>query len=176
MVAVAIGWQVYELDRNAFVRLGQELMDSVERELAGRRAVGAVRPPHTEQAPPGPLDAQVGGIEASGCKVAGAYLKEGHAVAEILGDLGATELRGVFRDAVDGSTLTVIDFGKTFLARYGYPYVVAHRRDVLDALLVACRAESRIVLEHDRTVVCQVLTSGAAAGAVSVDVGGGRLI
>lgn len=70
--------------------------------------------------------------------------------------------RGVFRDAVDGSTLTVIDFGETFLARYGYPYVVAHRRDVLDALLAACRAESRIALENNRTVVAARETSDAA--------------
>lgn len=70
--------------------------------------------------------------------------------------------RGVFRDAVDGSTLTVIDFGESFRSRYGYPYVVAHRRDVLDALLAACRAEPRIVLENDRTVVVARETSDAA--------------
>lgn len=61
--------------------------------------------------------------------------------------------RGVVRDAVDGSLLTVLEFGEKFRARYGYPYVVAHRRDVLDALLEACRNEPRIVLENDRTVV-----------------------
>jgi 3-hydroxybenzoate 6-monooxygenase len=70
--------------------------------------------------------------------------------------------RGVFRDAVDGSTLTVVDFGETFRRRYGYPYVVAHRRDVLDALLAACRAEPRIVLENNRTVVHARETSDGA--------------
>ncbi|NYI78929.1 FAD-dependent oxidoreductase [Nocardioides panzhihuensis] len=70
--------------------------------------------------------------------------------------------RGVFRDAVDGSTLTVLDFGETFRQRYGYPYVVAHRRDVLDALLAACHAEPRIVLENNRTVIAARETSDAA--------------
>src|SRR5699024_9663785 len=70
--------------------------------------------------------------------------------------------RAVFRDATDGSTLTVIDFGEAFVARYGYPYVVAHRRDVLDVLLAACRAESNIVLENDRTVVAARETADAA--------------
>ncbi len=61
--------------------------------------------------------------------------------------------RGVFRDAVDGSVLTVLDFGESFVQRYGYPYVVAHRRDVLDALLEACQAEPGITLENNRTAV-----------------------
>jgi len=70
--------------------------------------------------------------------------------------------RGVFRDAINGSTLTVITFGETFEARYGYPYVVAHRRDVLDVLLAACRAEPRIVLENNCTVVDVRETADAA--------------
>jgi len=70
--------------------------------------------------------------------------------------------RGVVRDAIDGSTLTVLDFGEAFLQRYGYPYVVAHRRDVLDALLAECRTESRIVLENNRTVIAVREASDAA--------------
>jgi 2-polyprenyl-6-methoxyphenol hydroxylase-like FAD-dependent oxidoreductase len=70
--------------------------------------------------------------------------------------------RGVVRDAIDGSTLTVLDFGEAFLQRYGYPYVVAHRRDVLDALLAECRTESRIVLENNRTVIAVRETPDAA--------------
>jgi salicylate hydroxylase len=57
------------------------------------------------------------------------------------------------RDAVDGSLLTTLDFGERFVRRYGYPYVVAHRRDVLDALLAACREQPRIRLENGRTAV-----------------------
>lgn len=61
--------------------------------------------------------------------------------------------RGVVRDAVDGSLLTELDFGESFVARYEYPYVVAHRRDVLDALLDACREHPRVALENGRTAV-----------------------
>ncbi|MDQ1105637.1 FAD-dependent oxidoreductase [Nocardioides zeae] len=60
--------------------------------------------------------------------------------------------RGVVRDAVDGSELTVLDFGRRFVDRYGYPYAVAHRRDVLDALLDACHAEPNVHLENGRAV------------------------
>ncbi len=60
--------------------------------------------------------------------------------------------RAVIRDAIDGSTLTVLDLGERFVSRYGYPYMVAHRRDVLDALLDACRVEPGVELENGRTV------------------------
>jgi len=61
--------------------------------------------------------------------------------------------RSVVRDAMDGSVLTVLDFGSSFVERYGYPYIVAHRRDVLDALLAACHAQPKIHLENGRQVV-----------------------
>jgi salicylate hydroxylase len=76
--------------------------------------------------------------------------------------------RALVRDAVDGSTLTVLDFGARFVSRYGYPYVVAHRRDVLDALLRACREQPRIRLENRRTVVA-VSESGQGAEVVFAD-------
>jgi 2-polyprenyl-6-methoxyphenol hydroxylase-like FAD-dependent oxidoreductase len=59
--------------------------------------------------------------------------------------------RAVIRDAVTGDELTVLDLGHPFRARYGYPYVVAHRHDVLSALLDACRAEPGIDLRTGRT-------------------------
>jgi 2-polyprenyl-6-methoxyphenol hydroxylase-like FAD-dependent oxidoreductase len=52
--------------------------------------------------------------------------------------------RGVIFDAISGAELTAIDFGEGFRARYGYPYLVMHRRDLLDVLLDAGRAESGI--------------------------------
>jgi 2-polyprenyl-6-methoxyphenol hydroxylase-like FAD-dependent oxidoreductase len=61
--------------------------------------------------------------------------------------------RAVVLDALDGSELTVLDFGARFVNRYGYPYVVAHRSDVLTALLSACERQPGVVLETDRTVV-----------------------
>jgi 3-hydroxybenzoate 6-monooxygenase len=78
--------------------------------------------------------------------------------------------RAVVRDAVDGSVLTVLDFGESFVRRYGYPYLVAHRRDVLDALLEACRAQPGIVLENSRVVV----SARESAEAVEVDFADGE--
>ena len=59
----------------------------------------------------------------------------------------------MIRDAVTGDDLTVLDLGQPFRTRYGYPYVVAHRHDVLSALLDACRAEPGIELRTGRTAV-----------------------
>ncbi len=78
--------------------------------------------------------------------------------------------RCVVRDAMDGSLLTVLDFGDAFVERYGYPYIVAHRRDVLDALLKACEAHSRVDLENGRQVVD--VQEGADAAAVTFRDGG----
>jgi len=61
--------------------------------------------------------------------------------------------RLLWRDARSGARVTALDLGKRFRARYGHPYVVMHRGDLLDVLLAACRAEPRIVLEADRDVV-----------------------
>lgn len=61
--------------------------------------------------------------------------------------------RLVWMDACSGEKLTGLDLGEPFVARYGYPYFVMHRSDLLDALLEACKAEPRITLETDRDVV-----------------------
>jgi 2-polyprenyl-6-methoxyphenol hydroxylase-like FAD-dependent oxidoreductase len=71
--------------------------------------------------------------------------------------------RCVVNDAMDGSVLTVLDFGPSFVERYGYPYLVAHRRDVLDALLAACREQPGIHLENGRRVVAVREEPDAAA-------------
>lgn len=63
-----------------------------------------------------------------------------------------TPRRGVFFDAVSGEELTAIDFGVKFRNRYGYPYIVTHRRDLLDVLLKACRAEVNITLSNGRAL------------------------
>ncbi len=68
-------------------------------------------------------------------------------VWETLRDVAVTPSAGLIMDAVSGERLTRLDFGAPFLERYGYPYVVAHRHDVLTALLDACRALPNIVLE-----------------------------
>jgi 3-hydroxybenzoate 6-monooxygenase len=72
--------------------------------------------------------------------------------------------RLVWLDAVAGKEITALDLGEKFQATYGYPYVVMHRSDLLDALLAACRAETRITLETSRDVVAvEPLGAGARA-------------
>ncbi|WP_009478451.1 FAD-dependent monooxygenase [Rhodococcus sp. JVH1] len=58
----------------------------------------------------------------------------------------------IVRDALTGEVLTALDFGTAFRARYGYPYLVAHRSDVLSILLHACEREPLVTLENNRTV------------------------
>jgi 3-hydroxybenzoate 6-monooxygenase len=61
--------------------------------------------------------------------------------------------RLLWRDARSGARVTALDLGERFRARYGHPYVVMHRGDLLDVLLAAARAEPRIDLEVSREVV-----------------------
>src|SRR5690606_6620202 len=48
--------------------------------------------------------------------------------------------------------ITSIDLGDAFKKRYGYPYIVMHRGDLLNVLLEACRASPLITLEANRGV------------------------
>ncbi len=52
---------------------------------------------------------------------------------------GVLPRRLVLKDALDGSELTHLDLGQDFLHRYGAPYVVIHRSDLLDILYRACQ-------------------------------------
>ncbi|MBF4476684.1 FAD-dependent monooxygenase [Rhodococcus rhodochrous] len=70
-----------------------------------------------------------------------------------LSDIAVHPRSAVVNDAHTGERLTTLDFGPKFLARYGYPYLVAHRSDILNILLQACKREPLITLENNRTVV-----------------------
>ena len=61
--------------------------------------------------------------------------------------------RLVWMDAIRGTRITAIDLGDAFRARYGQPYIVMHRSDLLDCLLAACRRSPLISLESNRPVV-----------------------
>lgn len=61
--------------------------------------------------------------------------------------------RLVMGDAMSGNVITTVDLGRKFLDRFGYPYLVMHRGDLLAAELSACRSSSRIVLESNKEVV-----------------------
>jgi 3-hydroxybenzoate 6-monooxygenase len=55
--------------------------------------------------------------------------------------------RLVWMDALDAKPITSVDLGEAFRKRYGQPYIVMHRGDLLAALLDACRAEALVTLE-----------------------------
>jgi len=73
--------------------------------------------------------------------------------------------RLVWMDAIAGTPITSVDLGAPFLRRYGHPYVVMHRADLLAVLLEACRAENRITLEP-WTELAAVTDAGAPARAL----------
>jgi salicylate hydroxylase len=58
----------------------------------------------------------------------------------------------VFMHADTGRHLTTVEFGAAFRARYGQPYAVMHRGDLLDVLLAACRAHEAVTLENNKRV------------------------
>ncbi|CAF1448618.1 unnamed protein product, partial [Adineta steineri] len=58
----------------------------------------------------------------------------------------------VWMDAMSGERLTCIDLGPEFVEQFGYPYIVVHRADLLNALYEACISNSLITLETNRTV------------------------
>jgi salicylate hydroxylase len=60
--------------------------------------------------------------------------------------------RLVWMDAIRATHITSIDLGDAFKKRYGYPYIVMHRGDLLNVLLEACRASPLITLEANRGV------------------------
>ncbi|MGH7073602.1 MAG: FAD-dependent oxidoreductase [Stellaceae bacterium] len=70
--------------------------------------------------------------------------------------------RLVWGDALSGEIITAVDLGDPFRKRYGYPYLVMHRSDLLDVLLAACRADDHITLETGRAAVAiEALAAGA---------------
>lgn len=71
---------------------------------------------------------------------------------EPLTAVGVLPRRLVLRSAITGRELTALTLGDTYRRRYGAPYVVCHRNDLLAALLAGCRTNPLISLEPGRTV------------------------
>jgi salicylate hydroxylase len=61
--------------------------------------------------------------------------------------------RLVWMDSTSGEQLTSMDVGPAFLERYGYPYFVMHRSDLLEVLLRACQAQPNVTLQPNRGAV-----------------------
>ena len=74
-------------------------------------------------------------------------------VLETVEEVAVHPERGVMMDAVDGSLLTALTLGTHYRERYGFPYLVMHRSDLLDILLQACRDDDRITLLNGKEVV-----------------------
>lgn len=74
--------------------------------------------------------------------------------------------RLVWMDAISAERITAVDLRADFRRRYGHPYIVMHRGDLLSVLLEACRQERRITLESRREVVAVEDLGEAAAGAL----------
>jgi 2-polyprenyl-6-methoxyphenol hydroxylase-like FAD-dependent oxidoreductase len=64
--------------------------------------------------------------------------------------------RMIWMDALSGEPLTTLDLGGAFVERYGFPYLVMHRSDLLDALLDACRANPLVTLQTNQSFVSLV--------------------
>lgn len=60
--------------------------------------------------------------------------------------------RLVLRDAVGGDEITALRTDEHFTARYGYPYLVAHRIDLHRSLLDACIGTENVTLVSGATV------------------------
>lgn len=73
--------------------------------------------------------------------------------------------RAVMMDAVGGTMLTALTLGLTYRERYGFPYLVLHRSDLLDILLAACRNEDLISLENGKHVTS--VEAGSSGGSVT---------
>ncbi|QPP05231.1 3-hydroxybenzoate 6-hydroxylase [Streptomyces bathyalis] len=69
--------------------------------------------------------------------------------------------RGVMRDAKSGKVLTTLDLS-SFDHRYGYPYIVLHRADLLEALVLHCAAHDLVTIETGRHVTSATVDSGRA--------------
>ncbi len=74
-------------------------------------------------------------------------------VVEALREHAVLPARHVWMDALAEKPITTIEFGDAFCRRYGQPYMVMHRGDLLSVLLDACRKNDLVTLEAKRDVV-----------------------
>jgi 3-hydroxybenzoate 6-monooxygenase len=56
-------------------------------------------------------------------------------------------------DIVTAKPLKTVDLGPAFIARYGYPYIVMHRSDLLSILVEACRNSGLVSFETGKEAV-----------------------
>ena len=71
-------------------------------------------------------------------------------------------------DGITGERITQVDTGEKFRERFGAPYGVIHRADLLDVLLDACRASDLIEM-HTSTEVIDYEETGGLVKAITKD-------
>ena len=76
-------------------------------------------------------------------------------------EAGVRPRRLLLRSALTARELTALDLGEPFRARYGAPYVVMHRSDLLAILYEACR-EAGVGLQAGKDVLVVTGDDGAA--------------
>jgi len=76
-------------------------------------------------------------------------------------EAGVQPRRLLLRSALTARELTALDLGEPFQARYGAPYVVMHRSDLLAILYDACR-DAGVALQAGRDVRAVAGDGGAA--------------
>ncbi len=67
------------------------------------------------------------------------------------------------RDSLSGSLLQRVRLGKPFEERFGAPYRVCHRADLLSGLLATAKAQAKIEINVDHQVLTADVTSNGAA-------------
>jgi 2-polyprenyl-6-methoxyphenol hydroxylase-like FAD-dependent oxidoreductase len=80
-------------------------------------------------------------------------------VLDCLGILEAIKSAAVFPqtltllDIVTAKRLKTVDLGPAFIARYGFPYIVMHRSDLLAILVEACRDSGLVTFETSKEAI-----------------------
>ena len=91
-------------------------------------------------------------------------------------DLGVRPRRALLRDLASGAELAELDLGDPLTARYGTPYVVIGRADLLSVLADGCAdADVELRPRRDAIAVDQSRLASSVMGGVVVSCAGGQL-
>lgn len=85
---------------------------------------------------------------------------------DAVGDFAWFPKRLVLMDAKNAQELSALDLGDAYRRRYGFPYAVMHRADLLNLLVQACESSGRVTLLADQEVVASHPSPGHVEVAV----------
>jgi 3-hydroxybenzoate 6-monooxygenase len=81
-------------------------------------------------------------------------------VMDKISEIAVFPKRLVLMDAFSGEELSALDLGDVYKERYGAPYVVLHRSDLLQVLIEACEENPYIELVTNQSIVNTVESEG----------------